>query len=168
MRELLIRGVSMRQLMLFSIAISLCLPTLAAQRDYIPVEQRLSAEQLRATGLDTLSNEQLALLNRLLSEDRVADLRAADDQRTQDEAGLRTKRSDTQPISSAVQGQSRGWTQGQTLLLDNGQRWRVVDSGVNFPRPVSNPKVTIAPGFLGAWYLRMDDGTPPIKVQRVD
>jgi len=39
---------------------------------------------------------------------------------------------------------------------------------VNFGRPVTDAKVTIAPGFLGAWYLRMDDGTPPIKVQRVD
>ena len=53
-------------------------------------------------------------------------------------------------------------------LVDNGQRWRIVDGGVTFPRPRTDPKVTIAPGFLGAWYLRLDDGTPPIKVQRVD
>ncbi len=153
---------------LFAIALLLCTPLFAAERPYVPVEQRLSADELRETGLNTLSATQLALLNRLLSEERDADLRAADAKRTQDEAGRIPKRTAAQVVTATVPGTARGWAQGQTLLLDNGQRWRVLDSGVNFPRPVENLKVTIAPGFLGAWYLRIDDGTPPIKVQRVD
>ena len=158
----------MRCSVLLAIAILLGLPAFAGERAWVPIEQRLSVEQLRATGLDSLSGQQLALLNRLLSEDRAADLRAADTQRTQDEAGMRPRRTPAQTVNAIVPGSSRAWTQGQTLLLDNGQRWRVVDSGVNFPRPITDAKVTIAPGMLGAWYLRMDDGTPPIKVQRVD
>jgi len=158
----------MRRSLLLAIAVLLSLPAFAGERTWVPIQQRLSAEQMRATGLDTLSSEQLTLLNQLLSEDRAADLRAADAQRTQDESGLRQKRTPPQAFSATVPGSSRAWTQGQTLVLDNGQRWRVVDSGVNFGRPVTDAKVTIAPGFLGAWYLRMDDGTPPIKVQRVD
>jgi len=158
----------MRRSLSLAIAVLLCLPAFAGERAWVPIEQRLSTEQLRATGLDSLSGEQLALLNRLLSEDRAADLKAADTQRTQDEAGMRPKRSAAQTVIATVPGSSRAWTQGQTLLLDNGQRWRVMDSGVNFTRPVTDAKVTIAPGMLGAWYLRMDDGTPPIKVQRVD
>lgn len=158
----------MRRCLLLAITVLLALPASAGERTWVPIEKRLSAEQLRATGLDSLSAEQLALLNTLLSEDRAADLRAADVQRTQDEADMRPKRTPAQTVVAVVPGSSRAWTQGQTLLLDNGQRWRVVDSGVYFPRPVSDPKVTIAPGFLGAWYLRLDDGTPPIKVQRVD
>jgi len=158
----------MRCSVLLAIAMLLGLPAFAGERAWVPIEQRLSVEQLRATGLDSLSGQQLALLNRLLSEDRAADLRAADTQRTQDEAGMRPRRTPAQTVNAIVPGSSRAWTQGQTLLLDNGQRWRVVDSGVNFPRPITDAKVTIAPGMLGAWYLRMDDGTPPIKVQRVD
>ena len=158
----------MRASVLLAMAVLLSLPAFAGERTWVPIERRLSAEQLRATGLDSLSGEQLALLNRLLSEDRAADLKAADTQRTQDEAGMRPKRSPAQTVIATVPGSSRAWTQGQTLLLDNGQRWRVMDSGVNFPRAHTDPKVTIAPGMLGAWYLRMDDGTPPIKVQRVD
>ncbi|BDU15623.1 hypothetical protein [Lysobacter auxotrophicus] len=158
----------MRRSVLFAIAVLLSLPASAGERTWVPVEQRLTAEQLRATGLDTLSGEQLALLNRLLSEDRAEDLRAAQAQRTQDEAGMRPKRTPAQTVKAIVPGSSRAWAQGQTLLLDNGQRWRVMDSGVNFTRPVTDARVTIAPGMLGAWYLRMDDGTPPIKVQRVD
>ena len=158
----------MRRFLLLAITLLLSMPALAGERTWVPIEQRLSAEQLRATGLDSLSSEQLALLNRLLSEDRAADLKAADVERTQDESGLRQKRTPPQSVSATVQGSSRAWTHGQTLVLDNGQRWRVVDSGVNFGKPVANPQVTIEPGFLGSWYLRIDDGTPPIKVQRVD
>jgi len=160
----------MRRSLLLAIAVLLSLPVSAGERTWVPIEQRLSAEQMRETGLDSLSTGQLALLNRLLSEDRAADLRAAETQRTQDEAGLRQKqkRPAPQPVNATVTGSSRAWTHGQTLTLDNGQRWRVVDSGVNFGKAVTDPKVTIEPGFLGSWYLRMDDGTPPIKVQRVD
>ena len=157
----------MRRSLLLATITLLSLPALAGERAWVPIEERLNAEQLHATGLDTLPANQLSLLNQLLSEGRAADLRAADTQRTQDETGLRQKRTPPQAVSATVQGSSRAWTQGQTLQLDNGQRWRVVDMGVNFGKPVTDPKVTIAPGFLGSWYLRMD-GVAPIKVQRVD
>lgn len=42
-----------------------------AQPAYVPIEQRLSPEQLKATGLNTLSPAQLAALNKLLSEENV-------------------------------------------------------------------------------------------------
>jgi len=157
----------MRRRLLLAITILLSLPALAGERTWVPIEQRLSAEQMHATGLDSLSGEQLAMLNRLLSEDRAADLKAADVQRTQDQSGLRQKRTAPQAVSATVPGSARVWSHGQTLKLDNGQRWRVVDPDVIFARPVTDPKVTIAPGFMGSWYLRMD-GMAPIKVQRVD
>ncbi len=37
-----------------------------AQQAYVDLERRLTADQLRATGLDTLSASQLEMLNRLL------------------------------------------------------------------------------------------------------
>ena len=39
-----------------------------AEQPYVEIEQRLTVEQLHATGLDTLSPQQLELLNRLLRE----------------------------------------------------------------------------------------------------
>src|SRR5688572_20127679 len=158
----------MRRPLLLAMTVLLSLPAFAGERTWVPIEKRLSAEQLQATGLDTLSASQLALLNQLLSEDRAADLRAADTQRTQDETGLRQKRTPPQAVNATVTGSARAWTRGQTLVLDNGQRWRVVDSGLNFGKTVADPKVTIEPGFMGSWYLRMDNGMPPVKVQRVD
>ena len=41
-----------------------------AERPYTAIEQRLSAEQMRATGLDQLRPEQLSLLNQLLSNEQ--------------------------------------------------------------------------------------------------
>ena len=107
----------MRCSVLLAIAMLLGLPAFAGERAWVPIEQRLSVEQLRATGLDSLSGQQLALLNRLLSEDRAADLRAADTQRTQDEAGMRPRRTPAQTVNAIVPGSSRAWTQGQTCLL---------------------------------------------------
>ncbi len=42
-----------------------------AQPSYVPLEQRLSPEQLKATGLNTLSPSQLAALNKVLSEEKL-------------------------------------------------------------------------------------------------
>ena len=41
-------------------------------RDYVDIQNRLTPEQMKATGLDQLSSEQLQLLNSLLDEDRKA------------------------------------------------------------------------------------------------
>ena len=65
----------MRAILLFCLlsAFSALCPARATEPDvetepYVEVERRLTAEQMRATGLDTLSPEQLALLNRLLRD----------------------------------------------------------------------------------------------------
>lgn len=142
-------------------------PAHAAQ-DYVALEQRLNAEQMRATGLDTLSPEQLALLNRLLSQEQGAAVEAAVAERAADDVGRREKRTAATPVMASVQGDVRGWSRGDTVLLDNGQRWRVVEGSLYLGKPVTNPKVTLTPGFLGAWYLQMDGQTPRIKVQRAD
>lgn len=146
---------------------TLSVPARAAQ-DYIALEQRLDAEQMRATGLDTLSPEQLALLNRLLSQEQGEIVEAAVAERAADDVGRREKRTPTAPVTASVQGEVRSWSRGDTVLLDNGQRWRVIEGNLYLGKPVTNPKVTIAPGFMGAWYLQMDGQTPRMKVQRAD
>ena len=139
-----------------------------AAKDYVALEQRLNAEQMRATGLDTLSPEQLTLLNRLLSQEQGAAVEAAVAERAADDVGRREKRTAAAPVMASVQGDVRSWSRGDTVLLDNGQRWRVVEGNLYLGKPVTNPKVTLTPGFMGAWYLQMDGQTPRMKVQRAD
>lgn len=150
----------------FFVAATVLSASADAAQEYVALEQRLDAEQMHATGLDTLSSAQLALLNNLLSQDQGAAVDAAVADRTA-QAGLREKRPPAEALSASVQGDVRAWSRGDTVLLDNGQRWRVIDGNLYLGKPVSNPQVTIAPGFLGAWYMEMEGQAPRVKVQRV-
>lgn len=127
----------------------------AAGRAYVAIEQRLSPEQLHATGLDQLSSEQLALLNRLLQEE-------------QDAAVAASAREPEGPIESAIRGDVRGWEKGTVFELDNGQRWRVVDGEYFLSTPLAHPKATVRPGALSSWYLRIEGISVGAKVRRVD
>jgi hypothetical protein len=104
----------------------------------VPVQERLTAEQMRATGLDQLEPGQLELLNRLLSADRAVLESAV---REQAEA-VRTP--DRTPIASRVKGAFRGWQKGTVLTLENGRQWRVVDGQLD-ARKVESPRVWLRP-----------------------
>ncbi|HEY5802608.1 MAG TPA: hypothetical protein VIT90_02790 [Lysobacter sp.] len=147
-------------------ASSLCAPARAADA-YVALEQRLSAEQMRATGLDTLAPAQLALLNQLLSENQNAVVEAAVAGRASDEVGLRNKHP-AEPINANVAGTVRSLDIGNTVVLDNGQRWRIIEGSVYLGKPATNPRVTITPGFIGAWYLQIEGQSSKMKVQRID
>ncbi len=133
-----------------------------AERPYTAIEQRLSAEQMRATGLDQLRPEQLSLLNQLLSNEQAA-IAAQSAQ-----AGRERRGEEAMPVSSSVKGEFRGWQNGTVFELENGQRWRVVDGDFLAIRPMANPKVTISPGAFGSWYMLVEGTSVKVKVKRVD
>jgi len=130
---------------------------------YVTIEQRLSADQLHATGLDQLRPEQLSLLNQLLREQQdnvAAESTAAERDRKKREA--------TEAVTSTLKGEFRGWETGTVLELANGQRWRVVGTGYYTPRRILNAKVTIAPGAFGSWFLQVDGTNASTKVKRIE
>jgi hypothetical protein len=134
-----------------------------AERPYTPIEQRLSPEQVRATGLDQLRPEQLALLNQLLSNEQAgiaAQSAQAERERRSEEAKA--------PVSSSLKGEFRGWQNGTVFELANGQRWRIMDNEFRAIRSLSNPKVAISPGPFGSWYMRIEGTSVKVKVKRVD
>jgi len=152
----------------FALVFSAPLAAVAQHAHDLPLEQRFTAEQLRATGLDRLSPDELALLNRLLREERTAARKAEAEQRV----GLRTAGSGdaTEPditrIDSRIKGEFRGWSTGTVFELDNGQRWRVTEGELS-ARRVQAPKVTINRGLVSGWYLTVEGQTPRAKVQRI-
>ena len=143
-----------------------------AQGEYRPIEQRLTVEQMRATGLDRLSTEQLTLLNRLLGDEHVAQ---ADAIREQVETKAEQERASSQnverqPIVSKIVGEFRGWSSGSQFQLDNGQRWRVTGTSDYYVRKAdaSNaPAVVIMPGMVGGWYMQVEGHQVKAKVQQV-
>ena len=138
----------------------------AAQQLYVPVEQRLSPDQLQATGLDSLSAQQLQLLNQLLSnEQAVVEERIEKTARSRLTGLLDRQRAE--PIQATIKGDFRGWVAGNVIELDNGQRWRVTEGDLYLGKPMANAKATIAPGLVGAWYLQVDGQSPRAKVKRL-
>ncbi len=155
--------------------------TRADDSNWVDVEQRLSAEQRQATGLDTLTPEQLALLNRLLREQTTqlvetarseakaearAEVQATQAQREPDPSrfiGLADE-----PITSRVQREVTGWQPGDEFRLDNGQVWKVLKGHFRLRQPMASPEVVVTPGVAGRWFLQVHEDLPKARVYRID
>lgn len=132
--------------------------------DYVNIEQRLSADQRRQTGIDSLSSEQLAALNSILREET---------RKTEAEGGLlaqgRTLAGfDGEPIKSGISGPVAGWAPGTVFELENGQRWKVLKGEMKLRKPIVAPRIIVVPGIAGRWFLQVDEDLPKARVYRID
>jgi hypothetical protein len=71
-------------------------------------------------------------------------------------------------IESTLVGRIDGWGPGHVFRLANGQAWRVVDGSEAVTREMTNPKVKVVRGALGAMYLEIDGTNNSPKVKRVE
>ncbi len=127
--------------------------TVSAPPAYVPLEQRLTAEQMRNTGLDGLSEAQLRELNAILAAD--AQLAPA----------APAKREATRaPVEARLVGRFTGWRTGTVFTLDDGSRWQVSEGSFD-ARPVEAPRVTVKPGLLSGWYMHVE-GQPVVASVR--
>lgn len=135
--------------------------------DFSSLEERMSAAEFRAAGLDKLTPEELATLNEWLRTRGLVGARDASASR----AGFRSNTffgtgDSANPIRSEIRGEFSGWGPGKRLVLENGQEWEVIDGSFSIPAvPVA--RVTIEPGFLGSWLLRVDGYNASARVRRV-
>ena len=130
------------------------------QRDYLPLEQRLSAEQLQQVGL---SAQQLQLLNRMLSETKPTV--AASPQQPAPapmQIGL-----EEGPVHSSVQGSVEGWAPGTVFVLANGQQWKVLKGQMRLRAALQSPEIEVIPGIAGRWFLQVDEDLPKARVYRI-
>lgn len=157
--------------LLLSVAVATLLFIVAPARaasEYVEIEKRLSADQMKATGLDQLSAEQLGLLNTLLRDNQKVVVEAAREESETRVLGTWFGKKGIEPVSSTVKGDLRGWSQGMVFNLANGQRWRVTEGEYHIGKPVSNAQVLITPGKLSGWYLQVEGHNPRPKVQRIE
>jgi acetyl/propionyl-CoA carboxylase alpha subunit len=141
--------------------------TIAAQT-YVKLEQRFTAEQLRETGLDTLSPEQLEKLNQLLSTEpektsSMESPRVQDETRQAFYIGL-----DDKPIKSRLKGSISGWDVDTVFELENGQKWKVLKGNMKMRQPMQAPDIVVVPGIAGRWFLQVDEDLPKARVYRID
>lgn len=157
---------------LFATALLCAASFCASAQDYVPLEQRLNAEQLRATGLDTLSPQQLQLLNQLLREQAppatpvVATMPAESGH--EPDAGRSFIGLDDQPIRSKVKGEVAGWEPGTVFELENGQQWKVLKGSMKLRKPFESPQIVVVPGIAGRWFLQVHEDLPKARVYRID
>lgn len=155
--------------LLLILSVALAVRVAMAGPPYVPIEQRLKPEQLTATGLDTLTPGQLALLNDLLRESTVSGETAR-----QPHAGEPTVRQsfiglDDKAIHSRLKGSISAWGPGTVFELENGQRWQVLKGSMTLAKPLLAPVVELVPGIAGRWFLHVgDDDLPGARVYRVD
>ncbi|MGE8232639.1 MAG: hypothetical protein ACN6OR_04580 [Stenotrophomonas sp.] len=142
-------------------AMLLSTPPLAwsQQRDYLPLEQRLSAEQLQQVGL---SAQQLQLLNRMLSETASVTAAAATPTPAPMQIGL-----EEGPVHSSVQGTVEGWGPGTVFVLANGQQWKVLKGQMRLRTALQSPEIDVIPGIAGRWFLQVDEDLPKARVYRI-
>lgn len=159
-------------------------PTLAQQTG---LEDRLSAADFRAAGLDKLSATELARLNELLARERDGGLAASSASPTgadveariaqareegrrqarSEDRGIRPAAESREPIASTIPGAFTGFAPSREYTLANGQVWKQIDSASIAGARGQDIGVRIRPGFMGVWWLQVDGYNTQAKVERV-
>jgi hypothetical protein len=150
-------------LVLFALASSA-----ASAQEFSTLEERMSAKEFKAAGLDKLSPEELAALNAWLSKKVSTTGAVPAATPVADDRGFLTSTDDEGAIHSSIDGEFRGWSgRGDRITLSNGQVWEVVDSTSRLKIRVDNPEVTIEPGAFNSWSLRVSGYNTRAKVRRI-
>lgn len=134
------------------------------------LEERMSAKDFKAAGLDKLTPEELQQLNAWLQQRGTGtgvpsgSVAVAEDRR-----GFTLDRDlDTSAIVSRVSGEFRGWDGTKTVVtLQNGQVWQSADSGARMAVKLDSPGVTIESGMMNSWYMQIDGYNKKVRVKRL-
>jgi len=130
----------------------------------------LSPDDLKATGLDGLSAEQIQRLDALVEHYRSAEVKRevvkAEKKRRVEEAGLEFEHAIPR-LESRIVGTVDGWSGGTTFTLENGQIWKLAnrETYIHY-KNVKNPPVVLEKATFGNYWLRID-GFPGVRVRRV-
>ena len=175
---LLIRSV------LASLLFAFALPAIAQVAD-ADLRRQMSEEEFKAAGLDKLSATELQRLNDWLNRKVASEVATETAKVTAESAKVIEKAKEegrqevvtknrgffdfgsSEPIVSKMIGEFRGFAKGQEYTLENGQVWRQVDAASLAGVRKTNPDVSIKPGVLGAWYMKIKGYNTAASVQRV-
>ena len=159
----------MRRMLLLSFALSALLAGAASAQQFSSLEERMTEDEFKAAGLDKLSPEELARLNAFIAGETAevaATLPAATPMA--DNRGFYQRTGPQGEIITSITGEFRGWSgAGTRFVLDNGQVWETTDSSTRLSVKLTNPEVTIEPGILDSWYLRVAGYNTRAKVKRI-
>ncbi|MHA6205411.1 hypothetical protein ACXU4B_13375 [Dyella soli] len=144
---------------------ALAVPSLSHAADqYVPLQQRMSPEEFKATGLDKLSPDELKNLDAWLSGHGKVVTKVVD------EAGkpvFYPTSEKAAPVQGRVQGEFSGFSGHGEFTLDNGQVWKQADNTRIACLTSNNPKVEIKRSLFGNWMMSVDGCNDTTSVTRV-
>lgn len=150
-----------------------------AQSSDVALEKRLTAEQMQATGLNTLSAKQLALLNQLLQEQTSQAIAVAVEQNSAPVnaavpviasapvASMATPILSNEPFKSRIIGSFNAWQTGTVFTLENGQQWQVNKGSAKLFDTLKDPVVQVNISLVGKWYFEFNEDLPKAMVTRI-
>lgn len=153
-----------------ALALGLIAAPVVAQDDlgFSSLEERMTAAEFRAAGLDKLSDQELTALNewirmRSLAEEETLAL-AEQQQRQEGPVPIRDMPEET--FEAYIVGEFDGWSGKTEFQLDNGMVWEQVGNDRYSMAPMENPKVIIRPGLFGNWTLQVEGYNKRTNVRR--
>lgn len=160
-----------------AVLLSLSAPALAQRVVQGDLQQQMSPAEFKAAGLDKLNAAELATLNHWLqgkveaaTTEAVAAVREEAREEGRQEVIVKNRGffdfGSNEPISGVLQGEFRGFGKGRIYVLDNGQQWEQTDTTSVSGVRKQSPKVSISPGVMGVWYLKVEGVNTQPKVRR--
>lgn len=156
------------------LALILCIALLslsASAQEFSSLEERMSAAEFKAAGLDKLSAEELAALNAWLRGSRALPAAVASAPQSIaeiDRRGLSDGVKSGDFIESRILGNFRGWDGTRTRFeLENGMVWQSTDPAAKLSVNLQDPTVRITPGFMDAWFLQVEGYNAKVRVRRL-
>jgi hypothetical protein len=162
----------MKRLLLLILMIAISAPV-AAQQAFSTLEEQMSGKEFSAAGLEKLTPEELAALNKWIRSRSLATLDASGTTAQSDDAderGFEHKKSKDMPrtkITSRLVGTFTGWDGQTTFRLENGMIWQQADKDKFYVKAVKDPVVTIEPGALKTWRLSVEGYSSECRVKRI-
>jgi len=129
------------------------------------LQQRMSSSEFKAAGLDKLSPQELANLDRWLqthAHDKVVTRVVDSSGKPVFYAGQKRRKIETHLV-----GHFGGWQGHNVMTLDNGQVWKQVGSDTPACMTSDHPAVKVKPSIMGNWLMYVHGCNDDAHVQRV-
>ena len=159
----------MRRLFASALVLLALVGSAASAQEFSTLEERMSAKEFKAAGLDKLTPEELAQLNAWLSAEvgEVAGSAAAP--APVDRRGFEFTGENYDDIETRIAGEFTGWDGREgRFVLTNGQVWQSIDPSSRLRGvKLDSPLVRIEAGAFGAWFLSVDGYNTRVRVKRI-
>jgi len=143
-----------------------------AQQAFSTLEEQMTGKEFTESGLEKLSEEELAALNRWIRSRSLATVATGTpgsgtgDGRGFENQSIRDM--DRSTITSRLVGSFTGWDGQTTFKLENGMIWQQADKDKFYIKAVQNPVVIIEPGVFKTWRLSVEGYESECRVERIE